>query len=127
MQTHVFQNCKCTLKECFQFLGYKLPKQIVSGKAWHENEEVLDETCRYLVRCPNRNEVWLCLWRGRFKENNLIFFKNVCALKMLVTQDSIVGGNKKIGSVLKFNSLSDGNAPLDNKKESSDLTTKKNF
>lgn len=30
-------------------LGWKLPKQVVSEKAWYEHEDVLDETCKYLV------------------------------------------------------------------------------
>ncbi|XP_053099654.1 probable proline--tRNA ligase, mitochondrial isoform X4 [Hemicordylus capensis] len=43
-------NCKYTLDESTQFLGWKLPKQVVCEKAWYEHEEVLDEICQYLVQ-----------------------------------------------------------------------------
>ncbi|XP_053099661.1 probable proline--tRNA ligase, mitochondrial isoform X11 [Hemicordylus capensis] len=44
------ENCKYTLDESTQFLGWKLPKQVVCEKAWYEHEEVLDEICQYLVQ-----------------------------------------------------------------------------
>nr|XP_034959523.1 maestro heat-like repeat-containing protein family member 7 isoform X3 [Zootoca vivipara]XP_034959524.1 maestro heat-like repeat-containing protein family member 7 isoform X3 [Zootoca vivipara] len=44
----IHKECSYALNESFQFLGWKLPKQVVSRKAWPENEEVLDETCQYL-------------------------------------------------------------------------------
>ncbi|XP_053099659.1 probable proline--tRNA ligase, mitochondrial isoform X9 [Hemicordylus capensis] len=46
----ITQNCKYTLDESTQFLGWKLPKQVVCEKAWYEHEEVLDEICQYLVQ-----------------------------------------------------------------------------
>ncbi|XP_062834355.1 maestro heat-like repeat-containing protein family member 7 isoform X3 [Anolis carolinensis] len=46
----ISKKSKYTLEESFHFLGWKAPKQIVSWNAWHEHEDVLDETCRYLIQ-----------------------------------------------------------------------------
>ncbi|CAI5777098.1 heat-like repeat-containing family member 7 isoform X2 [Podarcis lilfordi] len=51
----IHKECSYALNESFQFLGWKLPKQVVSRKAWPEHEEVLDETCQYLVQKQEAN------------------------------------------------------------------------
>ncbi|XP_033007928.1 maestro heat-like repeat-containing protein family member 7 isoform X1 [Lacerta agilis] len=51
----IHKECSYALNECFQFLGWKLPKQVVSWKAWPEQEEVMDEICQYLVQKQEAN------------------------------------------------------------------------
>ncbi|XP_042318533.1 maestro heat-like repeat-containing protein family member 7 isoform X2 [Sceloporus undulatus] len=45
----ISKKSKYALEESFHFLGWKPPKQIVSSKAWYEHEDIVDETCLYLV------------------------------------------------------------------------------
>ncbi|XP_066480703.1 maestro heat-like repeat-containing protein family member 7 [Tiliqua scincoides] len=61
----ITKNCKCTLDECVNFLGWKLPKQVVSDKAWYEHEDVLDETCKYLVK-KHEGNLQRFLYQGLF-------------------------------------------------------------
>nr|XP_020655325.1 maestro heat-like repeat-containing protein family member 7 [Pogona vitticeps] len=51
----IAQKSKYAVDESFHFLGWKPPKHVVSGKAWHQHEEVLDETCQYLVQTQQGN------------------------------------------------------------------------
>ncbi|KAJ6662588.1 hypothetical protein lerEdw1_011725 [Lerista edwardsae] len=61
--------------ECMNFLGWKLPKQVVSDKAWYEHEEVLDETCKYLVKKQEGN-LQRFLYQGLYySESKLIAVK----------------------------------------------------
>ncbi|XP_061489098.1 maestro heat-like repeat-containing protein family member 7 isoform X3 [Rhineura floridana] len=47
--------CRYALHESCHFLGWKLPKQLVSKQTWHEHEDVLHETCQYLVQKQEGN------------------------------------------------------------------------
>ncbi|KAL8178622.1 UNVERIFIED_CONTAM: hypothetical protein K2H54_054190 [Gekko kuhli] len=67
----ITENCRYTLEECFRFLGYKLPKQVVIGKAWHENEAILDETCQYLVQ-KHEGSLQRFLFQGLFHTESSI-------------------------------------------------------
>ncbi|KAJ7332681.1 hypothetical protein JRQ81_014861 [Phrynocephalus forsythii] len=51
----IAQKSKYAIEESFHFLGWKPPKHVVSGKVWHEHEEVLDEICHYLVQTQQGN------------------------------------------------------------------------
>ncbi|XP_077189732.1 maestro heat-like repeat-containing protein family member 7 isoform X2 [Paroedura picta] len=67
----IIENCKYSLEECFRFLGYKMPKQVAIGKAWHENEAVLDETCRCLVQ-KHEGNLQRFLYQGLFHTESSI-------------------------------------------------------
>ncbi|XP_062991509.1 maestro heat-like repeat-containing protein family member 7 [Elgaria multicarinata webbii] len=71
----VTKKCKYALDESFHFLGWKPPKQAINGKAWYEHEEVLDETCQYLVQKQEGN-LKRFLYQGLFyTESGLLSIK----------------------------------------------------
>ncbi|KAF7244389.1 Maestro heat-like repeat-containing protein family member 7, partial [Varanus komodoensis] len=71
----VSKKCKNALEESFHFLGWKPPKQLICGKAWYKHEEVLDETCQYLVQKQEGN-LKRFLYQGLFyTENELLSIK----------------------------------------------------
>ncbi|KAH0618583.1 hypothetical protein JD844_017934 [Phrynosoma platyrhinos] len=97
---HIFlSKSKYALEESFHFLGWKPPKQIVSWKAWYEHEDILDETCRYLVGCPQvqkqQGALQRFLYQGIFyTESPLLSIKraSIMFLGFLVLHmDSTVG------------------------------------
>nr|XP_060629546.1 maestro heat-like repeat-containing protein family member 7 [Anolis sagrei ordinatus] len=90
----ISKKSKYTLEESFHFLGWKPPKQIVSWKAWHEHEDILDETCRYLIE-KQEGALQRFLYQGIFyTESPIISIKraSIMLLSFLILHmDNTVG------------------------------------
>ncbi|KAL8191341.1 UNVERIFIED_CONTAM: hypothetical protein K2H54_072312 [Gekko kuhli] len=47
-EPEVVKGCQEALARCFRFLGWTLPKKIMSKKAWHDHPEIAETLCRQI-------------------------------------------------------------------------------
>ncbi|XP_077200272.1 maestro heat-like repeat-containing protein family member 7 [Paroedura picta] len=47
-EPEVVKGCQEALTRCFRFLGWTLPKKVISKKAWHDHPEIAESICRQI-------------------------------------------------------------------------------